>query len=212
MCRPATVESCFEPGAGQEPFAYVFDFSGEIQSDRPDQVSTSSDYIALADPSPRSKSRRLSMSLALSASRLRSAKSRRMCAYSTRSMNARRRVRMMRRKILNLTGFWAHGGMRRYVCSPLSKSKHRLQRDPPETDPSATIIQPQPRHPTDINGLWTLRRLWKYVGTILSCDVLSHSLYSRHGLYGCSSHIRVQQTAYEGAVSTLCCPVVMRVG
>lgn len=37
---------------------------------------------------------------------------------------------MMRRKMLNLTGFWAHGGMRRYVCSPLSKSKHRLQCDP----------------------------------------------------------------------------------
>ncbi len=37
--RLATVASCFDPPAGQEPYDYVFDFTGEIQPDRPEGVS-----------------------------------------------------------------------------------------------------------------------------------------------------------------------------
>ncbi|TCD65420.1 hypothetical protein EIP91_002719 [Steccherinum ochraceum] len=35
---PATVASCFEPSEGQEPFTFVFDLSGEVQWDRPEEV------------------------------------------------------------------------------------------------------------------------------------------------------------------------------
>ncbi|OSD01666.1 hypothetical protein PYCCODRAFT_1368911 [Trametes coccinea BRFM310] len=34
----STVSSCFEPPAGQAPYDYVFDFTGEIQWDRPEAV------------------------------------------------------------------------------------------------------------------------------------------------------------------------------
>ncbi|KAI0721618.1 hypothetical protein C8T65DRAFT_201291 [Cerioporus squamosus] len=34
----ATVASCFDPRAGNEPFDYVFDFTGEIQWDRPEGI------------------------------------------------------------------------------------------------------------------------------------------------------------------------------
>ncbi|GJE86959.1 nucleoside-diphosphate-sugar epimerase-like protein [Phanerochaete sordida] len=35
---PSTVTSCFDPPAGQEAYSYVFDLTGEIQWDRPEQV------------------------------------------------------------------------------------------------------------------------------------------------------------------------------
>lgn len=34
----ATVASCFEPPQGQDPYDYVFDFTGEIQWDRSEAV------------------------------------------------------------------------------------------------------------------------------------------------------------------------------
>ncbi|KAH9951280.1 hypothetical protein B0H21DRAFT_684947 [Amylocystis lapponica] len=39
---PATVASCFDPPEGQDPYTYVFDFSGEIQWDRPEKVQIAS--------------------------------------------------------------------------------------------------------------------------------------------------------------------------
>ncbi|OBZ75658.1 3-hydroxyisobutyrate dehydrogenase, mitochondrial [Grifola frondosa] len=35
---PSTVATCFDPPEGQEPYSYVFDLTGEIQWDRPEQV------------------------------------------------------------------------------------------------------------------------------------------------------------------------------
>ncbi|OCH87408.1 hypothetical protein OBBRIDRAFT_796233 [Obba rivulosa] len=41
---PATVKSCFDPPAGQDPYTYVFDLSGEIQWDRPEKVQISTTF------------------------------------------------------------------------------------------------------------------------------------------------------------------------
>ncbi|KAL4250390.1 hypothetical protein ABKN59_003342 [Abortiporus biennis] len=38
---PATVKTCFDPPEGQEPYTYVFDFTGEIQWDRPEKIQIS---------------------------------------------------------------------------------------------------------------------------------------------------------------------------
>ncbi|KAH8108153.1 hypothetical protein BXZ70DRAFT_997648 [Cristinia sonorae] len=38
---PATVASCFEPSEGQGPFDYVFDLTGEVQWDRPEEIQIS---------------------------------------------------------------------------------------------------------------------------------------------------------------------------
>jgi len=41
---PATVASCFDPPEGQDPYSYVFDFSGEVQWDRPEKVQITSTF------------------------------------------------------------------------------------------------------------------------------------------------------------------------
>lgn len=41
---PATVESCFEPPQGQDPYTYVFDLTGEIQWDRPEKVQINNTF------------------------------------------------------------------------------------------------------------------------------------------------------------------------
>lgn len=147
--RAATVESCFEPPAGQDPYTYVFDLTGEIQWDRPEKVRAAR-ALALIFPKKKklnadSRFAHLYGMIAYSCrfrSTTRSAlrdrlgvrrlggKSMPMCGSSTHFMNVKIKGPMMRKRISNLRVFTALGGTRRFECSVTSQSKSTVSLEP----------------------------------------------------------------------------------
>lgn len=120
----ATVSSAFDPPEGQAPYSYVFDLTGEIRWDRPEEVSPC--IVPWLHPSNNMWNRCISVtpviSPALLAQKPPNAMSSLMSAYNTRSTLPG--APPLKRKITSsLKGSMVYGGTRRCGFWVKSKSK-----------------------------------------------------------------------------------------